>query len=260
MKKLITIVTLFSVINLFGQVGIGTTNPNPDALLDVDASVSTGGLLLPRLALTATNNAAPLSAHVAGMTVYNTSTVNDVTPGFYYNDGTAWIKLSPPITYRNEFIQTSQLAVAQSTFPTAHTGIPGIDGQSITVPADGYYQFDFSGFMGAPEANSPFSSGDLYICNAEGEFRLTVNGVSKLSFVQSASFASSTNSFYNLAANSIISKQIYLTAGTYTIDMEFGLFYNDGNCKTTAPNNMIYIGGGYAGGDDCTLVVSYVGS
>lgn len=260
MKNLITILVLLGATTLFGQVGIGTTNPNADALLDVDASVTTGGLLLPRLALTATTNAAPLSAHVAGMTVYNTATVNDVTPGFYYNDGTVWVKLSPAITYRNEFIQTSQLTVAQSTFPTAHTGIPGIDGQSITVPADGYYQFDFSGFMGAPEANSPLFGGEMNICNAEGEFRLTVNGVSKLSFVQSASFANSTNSFYNLATNSIISKQIYLTAGTYTIDMEFGLFYNDGSCKTTAPNNMIYIGGGYAGGDDCTLVVSYVGN
>ena len=77
----------------FSQVGIGTTNPNPDALLDVNASTSTGGLLLPRLALTATTSPLPLTADVAGMTVYNTATAADVTPGFYYNDGAVWVRL-----------------------------------------------------------------------------------------------------------------------------------------------------------------------
>jgi hypothetical protein len=78
---------------LIAQVGIGTTTPNPDALLDVDASTNTGGLLLPRLGLTATTNVAPLSAHVAGMLVYNTATSMDVTPGYYYNDGGAWVRV-----------------------------------------------------------------------------------------------------------------------------------------------------------------------
>ena len=259
MKTLIKLITLLSVINLFGQVGIGTTNPNPNALLDVDASVSTGGLLLPRLSLTATSNAAPLSAHVAGMTVYNTATINDVTPGFYYNDGASWIKLSPVVSYRNEFIQSAQLTVSQSPTPTAHTGIPGIDGQSITVPVDGFYQFDFSGYMGAPQADAPFFSGEINMCNAEGEFRLTVNGVSKLSYVQSMSLSNSTNSFYDLATNSTISKQMYLTAGTYTIGMEFSLHYSDGDCELFT-NNLIHVGGSYSGGDDCSLVVAYVGN
>src|SRR5690606_8893417 len=37
----------------------------------------------------------PLSAHVAGMMLYNTATANDVVPGIYYNDGTKWILLTP---------------------------------------------------------------------------------------------------------------------------------------------------------------------
>ncbi|RXM52847.1 hypothetical protein BOQ60_26235, partial [Chryseobacterium sp. CH1] len=49
----------------------------------------------PRVALVATNNSAPLTSHVAGMTVYNTATntsvaANPVYPGEYYNDGTQW--------------------------------------------------------------------------------------------------------------------------------------------------------------------------
>lgn len=87
---------LFS-FNAFAQVGIGTTNPDGNALLDIDASTTKGGLLLPRMALIATNDFAPLTAHVAGMTVYNTATttgVNRVTPGYYYNDGGQWVRIA----------------------------------------------------------------------------------------------------------------------------------------------------------------------
>src|SRR5690606_6103034 len=91
---------LFSVFsfNVFGQVGIGTTEPNPNALLDIDASTTPGGLLLPRVNLTATNLAAPLASNVPGMVVYNTAVAgvapNAVTPGYYYNDGSQWVRLA----------------------------------------------------------------------------------------------------------------------------------------------------------------------
>lgn len=74
------------------KIGVAGANNTPDvnanAILELDAADK--GLLLPRLALEKTTDATPLNAHVAGMTVYNTSKVNDVVPGFYYNDGTKW--------------------------------------------------------------------------------------------------------------------------------------------------------------------------
>ena len=73
------------------QVGIGTTTPNTDAELDITST--TRGVLLPRLALTGTANTAPLTAHVAGMIAYNNNTAGDVTPGFYYNNGTQWVRI-----------------------------------------------------------------------------------------------------------------------------------------------------------------------
>ncbi|CAM3521850.1 hypothetical protein [Aequorivita lipolytica] len=79
--------------NGFAQVGIGTTAPNANALLDIDATITPGGFLLPRVALTGTADVAPLSAHVEGMTVYNTAAVSDVTPGYYYNDGGNWVRI-----------------------------------------------------------------------------------------------------------------------------------------------------------------------
>lgn len=76
--------------------GTGTFTYNTDALVDMQSNAK--GLLLPRVALTSTISASPLSAFAAGMVVYNTNTTNtgsnDVAPGYYYNDGTKWIKLA----------------------------------------------------------------------------------------------------------------------------------------------------------------------
>ncbi len=88
------LLSLFS-FGAFAQVGIGTTNPNPNSKLDITSTVAEpGGLLLPRVALTGTANIAPLAAHVAGMAVYNTATAGDVTPGYYYNDGSKWVRIA----------------------------------------------------------------------------------------------------------------------------------------------------------------------
>ena len=93
---------LFSTLALLGagmasaqqRVSDGTVAAaiNPNAVLEMQSNNK--GMLLPRVALTATTNAAPLSAHVAGMYVYNTATTGDVTPGNYYNDGTKWYRVS----------------------------------------------------------------------------------------------------------------------------------------------------------------------
>ncbi len=66
--------------------------PNVNAVLELESTNK--GLLLPRVALEQTSMATPLSTHVAGMVVYNTATANDVLPGYYYNDGSRWVKAS----------------------------------------------------------------------------------------------------------------------------------------------------------------------
>lgn len=83
------------------QVNIGSNSaPNADAALEISSGANKG-LLLPRVALTATNNLSPLSngpfSAIKGMAVYNTATAGSgntaVTPGFYYCDGSQWVKL-----------------------------------------------------------------------------------------------------------------------------------------------------------------------
>lgn len=73
-------------------------SPNRDAALELYSQNSNKGLLMPKVALVATDNPSPLPSHIAGITVYNTATatataLTSITPGFYYNDGTSWSKL-----------------------------------------------------------------------------------------------------------------------------------------------------------------------
>jgi len=84
-------------VNGYSQnVGINSTGaaPNASAILDVDAAPGNNkGLLIPRVPLTITTSNAPVGAGIAtSLLVYNTATANDVTPGYYYWDGTKWVR------------------------------------------------------------------------------------------------------------------------------------------------------------------------
>lgn len=92
-KSSIFIFLIFQV-TVSAQIKIGN-NPtviNSSAILEIESANK--GFLLPRLQLTNTSLSAPLLQHVAGMIVYNTSTVNGLVPGCYYNDGVKWIPVS----------------------------------------------------------------------------------------------------------------------------------------------------------------------
>lgn len=96
-KAILLLVAIFGIsLTMHAQVTIGSGGaPHNDALLDLkenSTGSSTKGLLLPRVSLSSTTSFSPLSAHVAGMAVYNTATTGDVTPGYYFNDGTRWIR------------------------------------------------------------------------------------------------------------------------------------------------------------------------
>ncbi|WP_445453715.1 tail fiber domain-containing protein [Flavobacterium sp. 25HG05S-40] len=80
-----------------GATGIGTSLPN--ALLDIDAT--NNGILIPRVALTSVLAQAPVVNPRGGVLpvstmIYNTATAgvspNTVFPGFYYWNGTRWIR------------------------------------------------------------------------------------------------------------------------------------------------------------------------
>jgi len=78
------------------NVGIGTATPHPSARLHIEDNAR--GLLIPNVALTATNLAGPVTSPATSLLVYNTATAGTgataVTPGFYYWDGNRWVRLA----------------------------------------------------------------------------------------------------------------------------------------------------------------------
>ena len=98
MNKILLVSFFMLPISLLAQVGVGTTTPA--GALDVTST--NDGLLIPRVALTATNAATPLTAPTTSELVYNTFTSavgpNQVTPGYYYWNGAAWVRLATGIS------------------------------------------------------------------------------------------------------------------------------------------------------------------
>ena len=95
-KTGLVFVLFCSTLLIKAQTGIGTTSPSPSAKLEVASSNQ--GFLPPRIALTATNAASPVTLPATGLLIYNTATTgtapNNVVPGYYYWNGTAWIQIS----------------------------------------------------------------------------------------------------------------------------------------------------------------------
>lgn len=98
MKKfLFYLIIAFAILSSSGvmaQQGFGTNQPDKSAAVEI---VSTKrGLLIPRIELTATNVAAPVTDPAQSLLVYNTepngSGVTAVTPGFYFWDTDRWVR------------------------------------------------------------------------------------------------------------------------------------------------------------------------
>ncbi|MBN2776434.1 MAG: hypothetical protein JXR36_02250 [Bacteroidales bacterium] len=80
---------LFSV-NSFSQVAINSTGNTPDNSAMLDISASNKGLLIPRIALTGTSDITTINSPITSLLIYNTATVSDVAPGFYFFNGSEW--------------------------------------------------------------------------------------------------------------------------------------------------------------------------
>lgn len=89
--------TFLFVINCYSQVGIGTTNPNPAAILDILATEK--GIIIPRIILNSISQASLDGINIApeGLLIYNVnpSATGGAGTGFYYYNGSLWEKLVP---------------------------------------------------------------------------------------------------------------------------------------------------------------------
>jgi len=158
MKSIKAICFLLFITQLKAQVGIGTTSVEPNAQLELTGN--TQGLLIPRLVLTDTSNPSPLTNHVKGMIIYNTSnngvSTNRVVEGLYYNDGSRWVLFVP------NFIKIGDL---KHSFATAdHNGWYLLDGRPISTLSE------------TAQANAMTFGLTLNLINASNRFLKVKNG------------------------------------------------------------------------------------
>ncbi|MBT1689900.1 hypothetical protein [Dawidia soli] len=102
MKRILIVLIALMIVRFSTaqSVGINATGAAPNASAMLDLTSTSKGLLVPRVALTATNAAGPVASPATGLLVYNTATAgsapNNVVPGYYYWNGTWWVAFSAP--------------------------------------------------------------------------------------------------------------------------------------------------------------------
>jgi hypothetical protein len=134
---MLIILMLISLSGYTQNAGISATGAvQPNAAAGLDVNFTNKGLLIPRVALVSTTSFAPLTAHVAGMVVYNTATASDLTPGVYVDNGTTWVR-----TILNNGSASGDMQYWNATTKTWVIIPVGTTGQKLTLNASGFPQW-----------------------------------------------------------------------------------------------------------------------
>jgi len=174
----------------FSQVGIGTTSPASGSMLDIESSDK--GLLIPRIALSSTNNTSPITpAPTIGLLVFNTATAGTgataVSEGFYYWDGTQWVRLQTQSNYwkidgNNDIVEgTNFVGTVDETaleFRTNNVGRMRIPGNAYQLQAmgDGTNANPFYSWSTDPDVGMWRPGNNQLALSAGGNEFLRING------------------------------------------------------------------------------------
>lgn len=127
MKTVITLliaILIFAGYSLNAQVAVTTDGSSADGSAMLDVKSSDKGMLIPRVALTGTSDITTISSPVESLMVYNTATAGDVTPGFYYWNGTAWTPMAGSSSGSSHYV--GELYGGGVVFWVDHTGQHGL--------------------------------------------------------------------------------------------------------------------------------------
>lgn len=130
----ITLSFLFLLVGYvaFGQVGIGTNNPNPKSVLELTSPTNNQGFLVPRLTTDQRTSIAP-TANDKGLLVFDTNTNK-----FHFWSGTAWVIIDDATGTDNQTLNFTSPNLTISGGNTINLSGINTDAQSLTfVPASG---------------------------------------------------------------------------------------------------------------------------
>ena len=132
MKKstfLLCIFLLATTNFLFAQVGIGTITPNNSSMLDIESTDK--GILIPRMTETQKMS---VSSPVSGLLIYQI----DKEAGFYFYDGSVWLRLVKNIspnftgTITSESISSTG-TISATSFVGDGSGLTGINFNTVSI-------------------------------------------------------------------------------------------------------------------------------
>ncbi|PQA90640.1 hypothetical protein B0A69_20145 [Chryseobacterium shigense] len=165
---------LFLSCNIFAQVGINTSNPDPSSILDI---VSTNkGVLAPRINLTSTTLQLGTAVNAVGLLIYNNGVI--LPAGYYFWNGSEWRNIdnstavAPGVTSLN--------CSAANLSPSNYTA---------GVPYNGYLKIPYTGGNGGKyqPGSSVTVNGLTFILRADkleygdGELVFAVSGTPTVS-------------------------------------------------------------------------------
>lgn len=251
MKKFMFVICIILSAKSFSQVGIGTNAPEGSALLEVKSTNK--GFLPPRVALTASNSASPITSPVEGLLVYNTVAAGtypyNVVPGYYYWDGFAWSQMV-----------TSTVDYGFVRYTGADTGPLSI-GSNVALNASATGNLLWSSNQFTLKANKTYElEAYLAIYQAGG----AVGGIFQI---------------YNYSDNSVLASGLYISAGgggvnnpsangpmkaiiTTTSDTQVGIrfnsFYGGGGGAPGLIGSTNFLGA-YAAPNQCYFMVKQIG-
>jgi len=279
MKNLILLIVSFIfIINYLSaqNVGINSTGAAPNSSAMLDVSSTNTGLLIPRLSLIQTTAANPVTLPATSLLVYNTATINDVTPGYYFWDGSKWVRFQDataddwhingntgtnPTTNFIGTIDNQELSIRTNNteyfrITTIGQIVPINTGRSLFIGENAGASDDGSDnrniFIG-PDAGTNCNTGSNNI--AMGRISLTNSttghyniAIGEASMYQAAIGCNGNVSIGHHSMESTVAynNSLYNVAlGTYSLrlinggDYNVGIGYQAGNNNSTANNNVL---------------------
>lgn len=129
-----TLLLVLCAISGFGQnIGFNDNGSDPNTSAMVDVYSTTKGMLIPRVSLDSTLLATPVTTPATSLLVYNTATVHDVTPGYYYWTGSLWNRLETSAD--GEIIYEPVVKTSNATLLKTETMVLVSGNTTITLPA-----------------------------------------------------------------------------------------------------------------------------
>lgn len=229
----INLLMFFLVLSAIGgvhaQVGINTTDPQ--GILDIQSTHS--GVVMPRIALTSTQLAAPATNPQggnipAGSVIYNTARTSngsgDVSPGLYVWTGDQW---TPQFDRKQYELFESQLGLRTEPLSSrSAVTVPGLSSQNFTPSYTGIYKIVISVNYGGGTCKIPSegnglsnSDADLNIARASGQFDFDLDGAHYLIPVSAYSTNYGTNvtprkKYFAIWEEFTLTQYVNFTAGT----------------------------------------------